>query len=116
MTGQAAPGSRGEPATVRVAMWSSRHRWPVAAAWLLFTIGLFVLSQATGGIRTDDPNGNPNAAQTESAKGFAAFQGAGSGVPSEDVLIVVTHPTLRVADPAFQNFLGQTVGQLSALT
>ena len=28
-----------EPATVRVAMWSSRHRWPVFAGWFIATIG-----------------------------------------------------------------------------
>ena len=65
-----------EPATVRVAMWSSRHRWPVFAGWFIATIGLFVLSQAMGGIKADDPNGNPNQAQTESAKAYAVF-GAG---------------------------------------
>lgn len=43
----------GEPATVRVAMWSSRHRWPVAAGWFLGTIGLFVLTVVINGMRTD---------------------------------------------------------------
>ena len=62
------PDSKAEPATVRIAMWSSRHRWPVFAAWFALTIGLFVLSEALGGIKTDDPNGNPNQASTESAK------------------------------------------------
>ena len=67
-----------EPATVRVAMWSSRHRWPVAAGWFVATIGLFVLSQAIGGIKADDPNGNPNQAQTESAKAYSVFDAGGT--------------------------------------
>jgi hypothetical protein len=29
-----------EPATVRIAMWSARHRWPVTGLWFVFTIGL----------------------------------------------------------------------------
>jgi len=33
------PGS-GEPATVRIAMWSARHRWPVVGLWFVVTIGL----------------------------------------------------------------------------
>ena len=41
------------------------------------TIGLFVLSLAMGGIRADDPNGNPNQAQTESAKAYAVFDAGG---------------------------------------
>ncbi len=104
--------SLGEPATVRVAMWSSRHRWPVAAGWFLGTIGLFVLSLALGGIRADDPNGNPNQVQTESAKAYAVFDAGGSATPSEDVTIVVTHPTLHVTDPAFRAFVSGAVQQL----
>ncbi len=105
-----------EPATVRIAMWSARHRWLVAAAWFVATIGLFVVSQRLGGIRTDDPNGNPNQAQTESAKALAVFDAGGSGTPTEDVTLVVSHPGIRVTDPAFRAFVGQTVSQLRALT
>ena len=112
------PGARprGEPATVRIAMWSSRHRWLVAAAWFVATIGVFGLSQARGGIRADDPNGSPNQAQTESAKARAVFDAAGSGTPSETVTLVVTSPTLRATDPAFRSFVAATVSRLKALT
>ncbi len=105
-----------EPATVRIAMWSSRHRWPVAAGWFVATIGLFILSLSMGGIRADDPNGNPNQAQTESAKGFAAFNAGGGASSSESVTIVITHPTLKVTDPAFVAFVTQSVQQLKAVT
>ncbi len=105
-----------EPATVRIAMWSSRHRWPVAAGWFVATIGLFVLSLALGGIRADNPNGNPNEAETESAKAYGVFNASGTGTPSEDVTIVVTHASLTAASPAFQAFVKQAVGQLTALT
>jgi RND superfamily putative drug exporter len=105
-----------EPATVRVAMWSARHRWPVFAAWFIAMIGLFAASQAMGGIRTDDPNGNPNQAQTESAKALAVFGAGGPTAAYEDVTIVVTHPSLHVTDPAFQAFVAQTVAGLKGLT
>ena len=105
-----------KPATVRVAMWSSRHRWPVFGGWFVATVGLFVLSLALGGIRADDPNGNPLQPQTESSRGYAAFNAGGTGTPSESVTIVVTHPSLHVADPAFGTFVTGAVQQLTALT
>jgi uncharacterized membrane protein YdfJ with MMPL/SSD domain len=107
---------RREPATVRVAMWSSRHRWPVAAAWFLGTIAVFVLSALTGGIRAEDANGSPNQAQTESAKALAVFDQGGTGTPSEDVLLVVTHPDLKVTDPAFGSFVASSIATLKGLT
>ncbi|HEY5434258.1 MAG TPA: MMPL family transporter [Candidatus Limnocylindrales bacterium] len=105
-----------KPATVRVAMWSARHRWPVFGGWFLGTIGVFVLSLVLGGIRADDPNGNPLQPQTESSRGYAAFDAGGTGTPSEDVTLVVTHPTLHVTDPAFAAFVSGAVQQLTALT
>ena len=105
-----------EPATVRVAMWSSRHRWPVAAAWFVGTIALFVLSGLAGGIKAEDPNGSPNQAQTESAKAYAVFNQGGTGAPSEDVSLVVTHPQLKATDPAFAAFVTKAIGTLKGLT
>ncbi len=105
-----------EPATVRVAMWSSRHRWPVAAAWFVGTIALFILSGLAGGIKAEDPNGSPNQAQTESAKAYALFNQGGTGTPSEDVILVVSHPQLKATDPAFGAFVTQTIGTLKGLT
>jgi putative drug exporter of the RND superfamily len=105
-----------EPATVRVAMWSSRHRWPVALVWFVGTIALVLASGLAGGIRAEDPNGNPNQAQTESAKALSVFNQGGSATPTEDVLIVVTHPGLKVTDPAFRTFVSQTTAKLRALT
>ncbi|MEP6679842.1 MAG: MMPL family transporter [Chloroflexota bacterium] len=116
MTRSETPRRVGEPATVRVAMWSSRHRWPVAGAWFVFTIGLFALSQVLGGIRTDDPNGSPEDVKTESARAYEAFGASGSDTPSESVTVVVTHPTLHVTDPAFRAFVTKTVSELAALT
>jgi uncharacterized membrane protein YdfJ with MMPL/SSD domain len=112
----ASPTSGREPATVRIAMWSSRHRWPVFAGWFIATIGLFVLSQAIGGIKTDDPNGNPNQAQTESAKAYAVFGAGGTNTPTEDVTLVITHPTLKVTDPAYRQYVAGVVKRFKDLT
>jgi uncharacterized membrane protein YdfJ with MMPL/SSD domain len=101
---------------VRIAMWSSRHRWPVAGGWFLATIGLFVVSLALGGIRTDNPNGNPNDVKTESEKANSVFDTGGSGTPSETVTVVVTHPGLHVTDPTFRTFVSRAVHNLSVLT
>jgi putative drug exporter of the RND superfamily len=116
MTAAPTPSHARKPATVRVAMWSSRHRWPVFGGWFLVTIGLFVVSLALGGIRADDPNGNPLQPQTESSRGYAAFDAGGKGTPSEDVTIVITHPSRHVSDPAFGAFVAGAVKQLTALT
>jgi len=115
LTEDGIPRAVGEPATVRVAMWSSRHRWPVAAAWFGVTIGVFVLSLALGGIRTDDPNGSPDDVQTESARAYSVFGAGGSGTPSEAVTLVVTHPSLHMTDDAFRAFVSDAVNQLAAL-
>src|SRR5450759_5146016 len=101
MTDAPAPRGVREPATVRIAMWSSRHRWPVFAGWVLATVGVFALSLAAGGIRADDPNGNPLQPQTESSKAYAAFESGAGTAPHEDVTLVITHPSLRVTDLAF---------------
>jgi RND superfamily putative drug exporter len=116
MADDASPNLSREPATVRVAMWSARHRWPVFAGWFIATIGLFVLSQSMGGIKADDPNGNPNEAQTESAKAYTVFGAGGENVPTEDVTIVVTHPSLKVTDPAYQAFVAGIVTRFKGLT
>ena len=77
---------------------------------------MFVLSQAIGGIKTDDPNGNPNQAQTESAKAYAVFGAGGTNTPTEDLTIVITHPSLKVTDPAYQTYVAGIVNRLKGLT
>ena len=50
----------GLPWTVRVAVWSARHRWLVVVVWFALTIGIFaallsdaVLQNAAGGASND---------------------------------------------------------------
>ncbi|HTC85894.1 MAG TPA: hypothetical protein VK656_04280, partial [Candidatus Acidoferrum sp.] len=72
-----------EPATVRVAVWSARHRWPVFVAWFLVTIGLFVGSILAGGIKALDANSNPNEQQIESQQAYDVFNAGGKADPYE---------------------------------
>ncbi len=81
-------GSR-EPATVRVAMWSARHRWPVVGLWFVATIGLFAGSLAMGGINAGDPNSNPNDKKLEAREALDVFNAGGTNDPYEQFIVVI---------------------------
>ena len=102
----------GEPATVRVAMWSARHRWPVVALWFVATIGLFVVSLAMGGINAADANANPNERKLEASEAYDVFNAGGKIDPSEQFLVVVGGGPGATTDPAFKAAVGGLVGQL----
>jgi uncharacterized membrane protein YdfJ with MMPL/SSD domain len=101
-----------EPATVRVAMWSARHRWLVAGLWFVATIGLFVISLSMGGINAADANGNPNERKLEASEALDVFNAGGKIDPSEQFLLVVSGGAGATADPAFKATVGGIVGQL----
>jgi hypothetical protein len=82
------PPSGREPATVRIAMWSARHRWPVAATWFLATIGIFAVSLALGGINAADANANPNERKIEASVAYDVFNAGGTNDPFEQVLVL----------------------------
>jgi RND superfamily putative drug exporter len=103
-----------EPATVRIAMWSARHRWPVAALWFVATIGLLVVSLSMGGIDAADANGNPNERQLEASEAYDVFNAGGTNDPFEQVLVVVGGTSGATADPAFQAAVGDLVAKLKA--
>ena len=104
-----------KPATVKVAMWSARHRWLVFGLWfvvigVLVYVGLFQL-----GTKQKDNNGGPGQAQTESQKAAAVFKAAGSA-SYDSLLVVMSHPTLKVNDPAYETAVKDVIGQLKAVT
>ncbi len=109
---QLTPAPKGEPATVRVAMWSARHRWPVVGLWFLATIGLFVASLSMGGINAADANANPNERQLEASEAYDVFNAGGKLDPSEQFLVVVGGGPGAVADPAFKASVETIVEQL----
>ena len=101
-----------EPATVRVAMWSARHRWLVAVLWFAATIGLMVASLQMGGIDAGDANGDPNDRQLESSEAYDVFNAGGTNDPFEQVLVVIDGGPGAAANPAFRTAVGALVGGL----
>ena len=106
-------GSR-EPATVRVAMWSARHRWPVAVLWFVATIGLFALSLNLGGIKAADANANPNERRLESSEAYDVFNAGGTNDPYEQVLVIVGGASGATADPTFKSAVANLTAKLHA--
>ena len=111
-TSQPSHSAGREPATVRIAMWSARHRWPVAALWFVATIGLLVVSLSMGGIDAADANGNPNERQLEASEAYDVFNAGGTNDPFEQVVVVVGGAPGATADPAFQAAVGDLVAKL----
>ena len=103
-----------EPATVRVAMWSARHRWPVAALWFVATIGLLAVSLAMGGIDAEDANSNPNERQLEASEAYDLFNAGGPTDPYEQVIVVVGGASGATSDPAFRTAVGDLMSALKA--
>ncbi len=104
----------GEPATVRIAMWSARHRWPVAALWFVVTIGLLVVSLSMGGINAADADENPNERQLEASEAYDVFNAGGTNDPFEQVIVVIGGAPGATGDPAFTTAVGDVVAQLRA--
>jgi putative drug exporter of the RND superfamily len=109
---QASDSLGGAPATVRVAMWSARHRWPVVGLWFVATIGLFVTSLTMGGINAADANGNPNERRLEASEALDVFNAGGKIDPSEQFLLVIGGGPGAATDPAFKATVGDLVGRL----
>ena len=115
--GNAVDAPRSAPTTVRIAMWSARHRWLVFVLWFVATLGVFGLDRVMGGIRTQNATGNGGVAQTEAAQGASAFNNAiGQQIETDQTVVVVTSPTLKVTDPSFQAGIADVVGRLRAIT
>lgn len=109
------PGPR-HPWTVRLALWSARHRWPVMIAWFAVTIGLFVASQSVGGIRAVSATSGTELSQTESGRAIAAMRAEGAESLPDELDVVVTSQSLKVTDPAFRNTVATIVGRLQEVT
>src|SRR6478736_5843426 len=104
--------SGGEPATVRIAMWSARHRWPVAALWFVATIGLLLISISMGGINASDANQNPNDQKIEASEAYDVFNAGGTNDPFEQVVVVVGASPGATSDPTFKTTVSGLVTAL----
>ena len=108
----------GQPWTVRVATWSARHRWPVAALWFVLTIGLFAVSIAAGGTRSADAVASDDQEETthESAKAYDVFGASGTAQQDHIFVLLVGDATRTIDAPAFASDLDDVLARMAALT
>jgi uncharacterized membrane protein YdfJ with MMPL/SSD domain len=106
----------GAPWTVRTALWSARHRWPVLLGWFAITVGLFIGSQALGGIRAVSATSGTELAQTESGRAVAAMRSGDAETLPDDLLVVLTSPSGEASDPAFRAAVNTVISRLAAVT
>ena len=71
------PNPARQPWTVRVAMWSAAHRWPVIALWFVATIGLFVASLVAGGTAAQNAVSNDSELAVRVGQGARRLQRLG---------------------------------------
>ncbi len=116
MSANSSSSTSGRPWTVRVALWSARHRWPVFGLWFVVTIGVFAASLAMGGIRTVAATGGVGGSTTEARQGAQAMSSGSAASAAETLTVVVTSPTVKVNDPAFRTTVEQVVQRLGAAT
>ncbi len=92
----------GLPWTVRVAVWSARHRWPVVVAWFVLTVGMFAASLAAGGTRSAEAvsNDRSDVEVFESREAYDVFNASGETEAPHQFLLIVSDPngTLEEAD------------------
>ena len=112
----APPDIKREPWTVRVAVWSARHRWPVLAGWFVLTFGLMFASVAVGGARSEsilDKGKTIGDSQT----GYDAFTNAGTkDVTTEWFYLIVENPSGALDTPANRTAIADMTARLTALT
>jgi uncharacterized membrane protein YdfJ with MMPL/SSD domain len=108
---------RREPWTVRVAVWSARHRWPVVVLWFAVTIGLFVASLAAGGTRSADAVAESREDKTyESARAYDVFGASGTATETHQFVLLVNDPARTLDDQAYAAALDDVLARMSALT
>ncbi|KKL17083.1 hypothetical protein LCGC14_2489120, partial [marine sediment metagenome] len=106
------PASRGgQSFTSRIAMWSARHRKAVAIAWVLVVIA--ALAACSGiGANTDIDQAAPGESG-EAADVFEERFGEEEDIAQE--IIVFSHPSLTVDDPAYEDTVQELLRELEGL-
>ena len=106
-----------EPWTVRVAVWSARHRWPVLAGWFLLTIGLMFASVALGGQRAQSIM-DKGKTIGDSETGYNAFNDATSTntVTTEWFYLIVENPSGKLDTAANRTAIADMTARLTGLT
>ncbi len=111
------PNPARQPWTVRVAIWSARHRWPVFTLWFVTTIGLFVASLAAGGTASQNAvSSDTGGSRYESIRAREVFDASGTTEPSQSLYLVVAVPEgTTVDDPAVAAALQEIAARTTAL-
>ena len=108
-----------EPWTVRVAVWSARHRYPVFAAWFVLIAGLMVGAMLLGGQRAQSLM-DKGKTIGESQVGWNAYSDANANVKSklttESFYLIVSNPSGKLDTPANRAAISDMTQRLMALT
>ncbi len=115
--GKGEPTLGREPWTVRVAVWSARHRWVVLGAWFVFTLGLMFASVAAGGQRSQSVM-DKGKTIGDSQTGVNVYNDATtkSDVSTEFFYLIVSNPNGKLDTPANRAAVADMTKRLQALT
>lgn len=103
------PQSPKKPATVRIAVWSARHRWLVVIGWFGIVAALVATMSAIGTkTRGFASQGLP---VTEAGQANEIYKAAGATEP-DNLILLFNHPTLRVSDPAYQSVVQEAAQKM----
>lgn len=106
-----------EPWTVRVAVWSARHRWMVLGAWLVFTLGLMFASVAAGGQRSQSVM-DKGKTIGDSQTGMNVFNDASTAqkIDTETFYLIVSNPNGKLDTPTNRGAIADMSKRLQGLT
>jgi RND superfamily putative drug exporter len=108
-----------EPWTVKVAVWSARHRFPVFAAWILLIAGLMLGASAMGGQRTQSVMDNSKSIG-EADAGWSVFDKANdktkTKIDTESFYLIVSNPNGRLGTAEDKAAIASMTQKLAALT
>jgi uncharacterized membrane protein YdfJ with MMPL/SSD domain len=113
------PALSREPWTVKVAVWSARHRWPVFAAWFVLVFGLMLGAGALGGQNTQSIM-DQGKSIGESDAGWTAYDNANASakdsVDTEWFYQIVSNPNGSLDTPENRAAVAAMTKQLTDLT
>jgi RND superfamily putative drug exporter len=115
-----APVLSREPWTVRVAVWSARHRWLVMAAWFVCMFGLMAGSIALGGQRSQSMmDENTGTVIGDSDAGWQVWQdhnASASKIETESFNLIVYARSGKIDSPENRAAVAAMTEKLTALT
>jgi uncharacterized membrane protein YdfJ with MMPL/SSD domain len=104
-----------KPMTVKIAMFSAKHRWLVLGFWFVAMMGLVAVSTAIP--TTPKPFDPLSGFDFDSSKASKVFTENGQKAdPYEDFFLVINHPTLKATEPSFQAMAEQITKDLAGMT